>query len=169
MKNKRIHSDIYSYCSLSQFERARKLLEDNYKNIDTMYEDGAFFDFAISKNNVEMLSSLLNNYYYKNNLKGDPQSYDLEQKLAKHNIQQVLSNAINTFSVSPKIEDVLKKYNISIQESDDFDITEQEDHFASTNISYTDISNLEAANTFHALPDNDYICKLTGDASNQEL
>ena len=126
MKTKRIHSDIYSYCSLNQFERAQNLLIDSYDVIDVMYEDGAFFEFAISKNNLLMLRCLLEYYYDKNNLSNvSPENYNLQQRVAKHKIQQVLSSAVETFDASQEIKNLLTKYNINVQE---IDITEQEDY-----------------------------------------
>lgn len=107
MKNKRIHSNLSDYLSLNQFERAKKVLEDYPNDIDVTYSDGIFFLFVIEENNLSMLNTLIK-YYERNQLQGDSNS--LEYKVAKHKLQQILQDAVNTFTISKEIQEVLEKY-----------------------------------------------------------
>jgi len=107
MKNKKIHSNLSDYLSLNQFERAKKVLEDYPNEIDVTYSDGIFFLFVIEENNLSMLNTLIN-YYERNQLQGDSNS--LEYKVAKHKLQQILQDAVNTFTPSKEIQEVLEKY-----------------------------------------------------------
>jgi hypothetical protein len=107
MKNKKIYSNLSDYLSLNQFERAKKVLEDYPNEIDVTYSDGIFFLFVIEENNLSMLNTLIN-YYERNQLQGDSNS--LEYKVAKHKLQQILQDAVNTFTPSKEIQEVLEKY-----------------------------------------------------------
>ncbi len=107
MKNKKIHSNLSDYLSLNQFERAKKVLEDYPNDIDVTYSDGIFFLFVIEENNLSMLNTLIK-YYERNQLQGDSNS--LEYKVAKHKLQQILQDAVNTFTPSKEIQEVLEKY-----------------------------------------------------------
>jgi len=107
MKNKKIHSNLSDYLSLNQFERAKKVLEDYPNEIDVTYSDGIFFLFVIEENNLSMLNTLIN-YYERNQLQGDSNS--LEYKVAKHKLQQILQDAVNTFTPSKEIQEVLEKH-----------------------------------------------------------
>ena len=107
MKNKKIHSNLSDYLSLNQFERAKKVLEDYPNEIDVTYSDGIFFLFVIEENNLSMLNTLIK-YYERNQLQGDSNS--LEYKVAKHKLQQILQDAVNTFTPSKEIQEVLEKY-----------------------------------------------------------
>lgn len=107
MKNKKIHSNLSDYLSLNQFERAKKVLEDYPNDIDVTYSDGIFFLFVIEENNLSMLNTLIK-YYERNQLQGDSNS--LEYKVAKHKLQQILQDAVNTFTISKEIQEVLEKY-----------------------------------------------------------
>lgn len=107
MKNKKIHSNLSDYLSLNQFERAKKVLEDYPNDIDVTYSDGIFFLFVIEENNLSMLNTLIK-YYERNQLQGDSNS--LEYKVAKHKLQHILQDAVNTFTPSKEIQEVLEKY-----------------------------------------------------------
>lgn len=113
MSKERIYFDLCDYLSLGQFEVAQKVLDKNI--IDVTYDNGVFFDFTISKNNLDMLNSLLE-YYEKTQLQGDSNSF--EYKVAKHKLQQILQNAANTFNLSKEVQAVLDKYLPKEEDSD---------------------------------------------------
>ena len=54
-----------------------------------------------------MLNFLLK-YYEQTSLEGDSNS--LEYKVAKYKLQQILQDAVNTFTPSKEIQEVLEKY-----------------------------------------------------------
>lgn len=107
MKGEKINSELYNYCSLNKFEKARKLLEDNFDDIDLTYENGSFFDFAIVKKNVDMLNTLLQ-YYKQTKLQGDPETFDY--KVAKQKLQIILQDAVDSFNISEEMQEVLNQY-----------------------------------------------------------
>jgi len=107
MKNQRIHSDLSDYLSLNQFAKAKRLLENYPDDIDIIYKDGIFFRFAISEDNVGMFNTLLE-YFEKTQLQGD--SERLEYKVAKHKLQEILKDAVDTFNISEEMEAVLNRY-----------------------------------------------------------
>ena len=62
-----------------------------------------------------MLNTLIK-YYERNQLQGDSNS--LEYKVAKHKLQQILQDAVNTFTPSKEIQELLEKYLPKEEDSD---------------------------------------------------
>ena len=94
---------LSNYCRWNQSENAIRIMNED-QNIDIKHKDGEVFLFAIENNNPTILNSLIK-YYEKNQLKGDFES--IEYKVAKHKLQQ---DAVNTFTPSKEIQEVLEKY-----------------------------------------------------------
>ena len=92
----RIHSDLSNCMSLGKFEKAQKLLKDYPDSLDIIYKDGVFFDLAITKNNLEMLKTLLK--YAEDNLVDRPQ------------LKDILNNIINEDDLSPGMKQILTPY-----------------------------------------------------------
>jgi len=124
MKDNTIYSEIADCCSLNKFAKAIKILSCHVNDIDLTYKNGIYFRFAIKHNNIEMLNTLFQ-YYEKTVLKDDPDT--LEYKVAKHALQKILKDAINTFNISEEMQSVLDKYLPKEEGSD------QEDDFDTTN------------------------------------
>ena len=97
---------LSDYCRWDDSNSVIKLLKQNFI-IDLTYNDGIYFRLSIKHNNIKMLNSLLQ-YYEQNNLKDDSNS--LEYKVAKYKLQQILQDAVNTFTPSKEMEVVLEKY-----------------------------------------------------------
>ena len=97
---------LSNYCRWNQSENAIRIMNED-QNIDIKHKDGEVFLFAIENNNPTILNSLIK-YYEKNQLKGDFES--IEYKVAKHKLQQILQDAVNTFTPSKEIQEVLEKY-----------------------------------------------------------
>ncbi|MCA9749417.1 MAG: hypothetical protein KC414_09950, partial [Romboutsia sp.] len=97
---------LSNYCRWNQSENAIRIMNED-QNIDIKHKDGEVFLFAIENNNPTILNGLIK-YYEKNQLKGDFES--IEYKVAKHKLQQILQDAVNTFTPSKEIQEVLEKY-----------------------------------------------------------
>lgn len=97
---------LSDYCRWDDTNSVIKLLKQNFI-IDLTYNDGIYFRLSIKHNNIKMLNSLLQ-YYEQTSLKGD--SNNLEYKVAKYKLQQILQDAVNTFTISKEIQEVLEKY-----------------------------------------------------------
>jgi len=97
---------LSDYCRWDDSNSVIKLLKQNFI-IDLTYNDGIYFRLSIKHNNIKMLNSILQ-YYEQTNLKGDSNS--LEYKVAKYKLQQILQDAVNTFTPSKEMEVVLEKY-----------------------------------------------------------
>lgn len=100
------HIILADYVSWDDTKKVSDML-NRYKNIDLVYDDGIYFKLSIKHDNIKMLNFLLQ-YYEQTNLKGDSNS--LEYKVAKHKLQQILQDAVNTFTPSKEIQEVLEKY-----------------------------------------------------------
>lgn len=106
MKNIMVYTKLSNYCSWDQTENLDRILSQNV-GIDLTYNNGIYFRLSIKHNNTKTLNSLLQ-YYEQTNLKGDFES--IEYKVAKHKLQQILQDAINTFTPSKEIQEILEKY-----------------------------------------------------------
>jgi hypothetical protein len=100
------HIILADYVSWDDTKKVSDML-DRYKNIDLVYDDGIYFKLSIKHDNIKILNFLLQ-YYEQTNLKGDFNS--IEYKVAKHKLQQILQDAVNTFTPSKEIQEVLEKY-----------------------------------------------------------
>lgn len=100
------HIILADYVSWDDTKKVSDML-NRYKNIDLVYDDGIYFKLSIKHDNIKMLNFLLQ-YYEQTNLKGDSNS--LEHKVAKYKLQQILQDAVNTFTPSKEMEVVLEKY-----------------------------------------------------------
>lgn len=114
MKNIMVYTKLSNYCSWDQTENLDRILSQNV-GIDLTYNNGIYFRLSIKHNNTKTLNSLLQ-YYEQTNLKGDFES--IEYKVAKHKLQQILQDAINTFTPSKEIQEVLEKYLPKEEDSD---------------------------------------------------
>ena len=97
---------LSNYCRWNDNKSVVELLDQSL-DIDLTYNDNIYFRLAFKNNNVEMLNSLLD-YYEKTQLQGDSNS--LEYKVAKHKLQTVLQDAINSVDVSKEMQAILEKY-----------------------------------------------------------
>jgi hypothetical protein len=106
--------DLMDYCRWNNDKRLIKLLEKHH-DLDLTVMDGLCFQLAIKHKNVNMLNALLG-FYQKTKLQGDRDN--MEYKEASYRLCQILQDAINSFKVSPEIQESLNSY-IAIEESND--------------------------------------------------
>jgi len=114
MKNIIVYTKLSHYCSWDQTENLDRILSQNV-GIDLTYNNGIYFRLSIKHNNTKILNSLLQ-YYERTNLKGYFES--IEYKVAKHKLQQILQDAVNTFTPSKEIQELLEKYLPKEEDSD---------------------------------------------------
>ena len=114
MKNIIVYTKLSNYCSWDQTENLDRILSQNV-GIDLTYNNGIYFRLSIKHNNTKILNSLLQ-YYERTNLKGYFES--IEYKVAKHKLQQILQDAVNTFTPSKEIQELLEKYLPKEEDSD---------------------------------------------------
>ena len=74
-------------------------------NLDLFYNEGRFFNFAISENNYEICKSLID--YFENKL--FPVKNDVYEE-AKEKLTEILENAIDGVEVSKETQEVLSPY-----------------------------------------------------------
>lgn len=114
---------LSNYCRWNQSENAIRIMNED-QNIDIKHKDGEVFLFAIENNNPTILNSLIK-YYEKNQLKGDFES--IEYMVAKHKLQQILQDAVNTFTPSKEIQEILEKYLPKEDVDSEQDLSDLED------------------------------------------
>jgi hypothetical protein len=101
-----VYKDLSNFCRWNDNNLVNKLLREN-PDLDILYQEGRFLDFAIKHNNVKMLEELLA-YFESTQLQGD--SEELKYKVAKHKLQGILKDAVDTFKISQEIQVVLNQY-----------------------------------------------------------
>lgn len=122
MKNIITHIKLSNYCSWDQSENVDRILNQS-TDIDLTYNDNIYFKLTIKHNNTKILGILLN-YYEKTQLQGDSNS--LEYKIAKHKLQTVLQEAVNSVDISEEMQIVLDKY-LPKEEDSDLELDDLED------------------------------------------
>lgn len=95
---------LYDLCRWDDTKRVQELL-DLFDDIDILYDNGGFFDFAISKNNVEICKALLNYFETKQFL-----TKNTEYQEAKEKLVEILENVTDSVELSPEIKEVLSPY-----------------------------------------------------------
>ena len=100
-----IYSDLYDYCSLNQNDRVKEILDNSEYSINILHKKGAYFDFAIAKNNIEMLKTLL--------------KYAEETKVESWKIAEVLTGAVENFGASEEVQEVFNRV-LGIQEQNSY-------------------------------------------------
>ncbi len=95
---------LYDFCRWDDTKRVQELL-DLFDDIDILYENGAFFDFAISKENIEICKVLLD--YFE--IKQFPIK-NTEYKEAKNKLIEILENATDSIELSIEMKNILSPY-----------------------------------------------------------
>lgn len=116
MKNKTTNLDLslsekkdflYDYCRMNKPELLAKILESSTEVMSITFEDGILFNIAISNKLYNVLNILLD-YYKTTQLQSDTET--IEYKLAQHKLTNILQEAINSYDISPTIQNLLKPY-----------------------------------------------------------
>ena len=98
------NKSLYNFCGWNDTKRVQELL-DLFDDIDILYENGVFFDLAISKGNVEICKSLLNYFETKQFPIKNSKYQEAREKLV-----EILENATDSVELSPEIKEVLSPY-----------------------------------------------------------
>ena len=106
------NKNLYDFCRWNETERVVRIL-NNFKDIDVLYENGSFFDFAISKNNSEICKALLD--YFEN--KQFPVK-NVQYQEEKSKLIEILENATDSVELSIEMKNILSSY-INFESSED--------------------------------------------------
>lgn len=98
------NKSLYNFCGWNDTKRVQELL-DLFDDIDILYENGVFFDLAISKNNVEICKFLLSYFETKQFPIKNSKYQEAREKLV-----EILENATDSVELSPEIKEVLSPY-----------------------------------------------------------
>ncbi len=82
------NSDLYDYCRRNQPEKVLRLLQTAPDDLDIMYQNGAFFRIAISKNSSLILKALLQ-YFKDQELSAYDDKDSMEYKIAITKLRDV--------------------------------------------------------------------------------
>ena len=112
------NDQLYDACRTQDVQEVSNLLKTLDCEIDIFYEDGSFFQFALSHNNLELSRALF--LYFKQkeqSLQND------KQKLFKYRtlLDNVLIEAFDTYEVSTEIKNLFIEYSENC--NDDIDST----------------------------------------------
>ena len=115
-----INKLLYNNFCWNEEKEVIKIL-DTYNGIDVFYKNGKFFEFAISKGNVDVCKALVN--YFEN--KQFPEK-NREYEEAKGKLIEILENITSNMDISSEMQKVLSPYidfeeNIDIARLSDFD------------------------------------------------
>ena len=101
-----IHRKLKNYCCWNNPFKVKKILDKN-DYIDLTYDDGIYFSFAFSHDNLEMLQILLD-YYEEHNLQHPINS--IEYKKAKSALKEILEENIDIDDIDDEMLHVIKPY-----------------------------------------------------------
>lgn len=104
MSKEILHYNLYNYCSLNNFDKAKSVLTKDLGNIDVMYKNGALFEFSIIKNSTEMLKALLTYFEEKQFPIKNSEYQEAREKLIK-----ILENSISV-ELSLEMKKILSPY-----------------------------------------------------------
>jgi hypothetical protein len=104
---------LFDACRSNEFEEVKELLSSS-PNINIFYNDGKFFDFALSHKSLPMLEALLRHCEVNS-----PQETN-ERMMFEYRLKSILSHALETHNVSQEIEDRISPYLANFdQDTDD--------------------------------------------------
>lgn len=103
MTNTRIQGKLYDNCRWNNTDKVKNILE-NYDNLDILYENGKFFNFAISENNQKIVGYLIK-YFEDNKLNKSKKSLDLI-----NNLKETLESCVYGEKISHEMQQVLSPY-----------------------------------------------------------
>ncbi len=99
-----INSTIRDFCCANNTQMVKQLL-DTFDDIDVLYKNGTFFDFAITKGNVEICKSLIE-YFEQKQYPIKNSNYES----AKVELIEILTNATDGIKLSIEMKGILSEY-----------------------------------------------------------
>jgi len=103
-KNNMYNNNLYTFFCTDNTNNIKKVLEC-FNEIDILYENGIFLEFAISKGNVDICSALLN---YFEDKQFSIKSRDYEE--AKDKLIEILENITSDMQLASEMKQVLSPY-----------------------------------------------------------
>lgn len=95
---------LYNFCGWNDTKKVQELL-NLFDDIDILYENGAFFDFAISKGNVEICKALIT-YFEDKQFPIKNTKYEE----AKTKLIEILENATDSVALPTEMKEILSPY-----------------------------------------------------------
>ena len=108
MKTKKIYSTLYDLCRWEMVLEVKERLIENPSDIDVSYDKGLFFQLALASDTTDLLKVLLDYYYDQHGLREKPETYNIDQKEAKHKLFEILENSV----ISEEMQKTLEDYGI---------------------------------------------------------
>lgn len=144
---------LYDYCCWKNLNKIKQLFNMYPDYIDLTEDDGKAFGLAVSFKSTDLLNSLLD-FYKETKLQGDVESK--EYKVAYHTLQYMLENALNQYTSSPEIEEIIAQYICEPKDSESDDVsTAHEDFiFDHDEHRYSGSSEQDSDTTFDLTTDN---------------
>lgn len=99
-----INKTLYNFCIWNDTKTVLELL-CTFDDINILYENGAFFNSTISKNNFEICEKLLD--YFENK---QFSSKNIEYEEAKNKLIEILENATDSIELSIEMKNILSPY-----------------------------------------------------------
>lgn len=124
---------LFDACRSNEFEKVKELLSSN-PNINIFYNDGKFFDFALSHKSLPMLEALLRHCEVKS-----PEEIN-ERMMFEYRLKSILSHALETHNVSQEIEDRILLYLANFDQ--DTDDEQDIDFYSQEAVSFFDQDNM---------------------------
>lgn len=115
-----INSTVRDFCCSNNTQMVKQLL-NIFDDIDVLYKSGTFFDFAITKGNVEICGSLIE-YFEQKQYPVKNSKYEL----AKAELIEVLANATDGIKLSADMKEILSQY-IELEANDNSSLGNESD------------------------------------------
>lgn len=100
------NKDLFEYAQWNWTEGVCELLKENH-TLDVLYKEGQIFGFAVEKNNVEMVTALLE-YYKLHQLKVDRGSVEYLNNLDA--LYAAMDKVESSYEIGNKVREVLSEY-----------------------------------------------------------
>lgn len=116
----KIHYALSSSMSLNNVIRAKKLFDEYRDNIDVMHNEGEYIRLSVRYQNSEMLEALLKLF---EETKIEKDSLSLKSIYARHELREVLRDAIDQYETTEEIDKLTSEY---LPSKDEEDVYEQD-------------------------------------------
>lgn len=114
------YSSLKLACQRNNIFMVTKFLKNSV--VDLMYEEGLFFNIAISHDNSSLLNILLDYMYDTKQINPDPKDNNTAQSIKYNELQSVLRQCKKEYKISSEIESIIE--NICYEHTDEEDSME---------------------------------------------
>ena len=99
-----INKTLYNFFCWNDIKEIKAIL-NTFEDVDILYKNGVFFDFAISKGNVEICKALITYFEDKQfSIK------NIQYQEAKNKLQEILENITDNIDLSLEMKQILAPY-----------------------------------------------------------